>query len=90
MQNKNRLEMTFSKQEILEAIDNSNFKKAIGDDGFDGEILKKSADVKEKIAIQVKEAFNSLTIPNYLTIGRLVPISKVKGKDVVDIHDIRP
>ena len=30
------------------------------------------------------------TIPNYLTEGRLIPLSKNKGKDMASLKDIRP
>ena len=30
------------------------------------------------------------TIPSYLTEGRLIPLSKNKGKDMASLKDIRP
>jgi len=33
---------------------------------------------------------NSGSLPHYLTFGRLVPLSKKKGEEVVEANDIRP
>jgi hypothetical protein len=64
---------------INEAIEQSNFEKALGPDGFDGRVLKTSKDLKRKIAVEITKALNNKNLPTYLRRGRLVSLSKVKG-----------
>ena len=45
--NRNRL---FEIQEVLDAIDSTNFNKGIGADGFDGQVLIRDPKVKAKVA----------------------------------------
>ena len=63
----------------------SNFNKGLGPDGFDGTILKPgdpSHRLTQEIAAQILELLNQpVSIPRYLYEGRLVPLSKNKGKD---------
>ncbi len=53
----------FSVQDILEAIDQYNFKNAIGPDGFDGLFLKKRTDLKLKAAKDIAVVLNINKIP---------------------------
>ena len=72
----------------------SNFNKGLGPDGFDGTILKPgdaSHRLTQEITAQILGLINDpTTIPKYLYEGRLVPLSKKKGKDEAELKDIRP
>jgi len=61
-----------------------------GVDGFDGRILQKSPELKEKVSVELAKALNRGALPKYFQKGRLVSLSKVMGKDVVKCNDIRP
>jgi hypothetical protein len=67
---------TFTFEEIQEAAKNSNFNKGLGPDCFDGNIIKSNGDLGEKILDEVTEALNSVNIPEYLRVGRLIPLQK--------------
>ena len=72
----------------------SNFNKGLGPDGFDGTILKPgdaSHRLTQEITAQILGLLNDPTsIPEYLYEGRLVPLSKNKGKDEAELKDIKP
>jgi hypothetical protein len=72
----------------------SNFNKGLGPDGFDGSILKPgdaSHRLTQDITAQILGLLaNPASIPKYLYEGRLVPLSKNKGKDEAELKDIRP
>ena len=72
----------------------SNFNKCLGPDGFDGSILKPgepSHQLTQFLSAQVLGLLNKpMSIPKYLYEGRLVPLSKNKGKDQAELKDIRP
>ena len=84
----------FTPQDVEEAMRASNFNKGLGPDGFDGTILKPgdtSHRLTQEIAAQILGLLNDpTTIPKYLYEGRLVPLSKNKGKDEAELKDIRP
>ena len=80
----------FSVSDILDAIEQFNFKKAIGEDGFDGRILSIFPEVRAKVAQWITDGLNSESLPDYLRDGRMVPLSKRKDIDVVSLDDIRP
>ena len=84
----------FSGSDVVEAIKASNFNKGLGPDGFDGSILKPgdpSHQLTRVISAQILGLLNKPTdIPKYLYEGRLVPLSKNKGKDQAELKDIRP
>ena len=75
----------FSMLDVEEAMRASNFNKGLGPDGFDGTILKPgdpSHRLTVEISAQILGLLNSpMRIPRYLYEGRLVPLSKNKGKD---------
>lgn len=62
----------------------------MGDDGFDGTVLKVNVKLADKVLGQLAQCMNLGYLPSYLTCGRLVPLSKKKGEDVVEISDVRP
>jgi len=84
----------FTAADVEEAMKASNFNKGLGPDGFDGTILKPgdlSHRLTQEIAAQILGLLNNpMSIPRYLYEGRLVPLSKNKGKDQAELKDIRP
>ena len=84
----------FTMQDVTEAMRASNFNKGLGPDGFDGTILKPrdpADQLTQEIAAQLLSLLNNpMSIPKYLYEGRLVPLSKNKGKDQAELKDIRP
>ena len=81
---------TYMDQDIEEAIKECNFNKVIGPDGFDGKILEKDEEIKEKIVKEIRTALNRNEIGRHLKIARLVPLSKNKGSDIARVNEIRP
>jgi hypothetical protein len=65
---------TFKLPDIMDAIKRSNFNKGLGPDCFDGNILKTSELLNSKVAIEILDALNRGDIPEYLNIGRMVPL----------------
>ena len=84
----------FTAGDVVEAIKASNFNKGLGPDGFDGSILKPgdpSHPPTQALSAQILGLLNKpMSIPKYLYEGRLVPLSKNKGKDQAELKDIRP
>ena len=80
--------------DVVEAIKASNFNKGLGPDGFDGSKLKpgdSSHQPTQALSAQILGLLKKLmSIPKYLYEGRLVPLSKNKGKDQAELKDIRP
>ena len=80
--------------DVVEAIKASNFNKGLGPDGFDGSILKPGIyphEPTQELSAQILGLLNKpMSIPKYLYEGRLVPLSKNKGKDQAELKDIRP
>ena len=75
----------FTDSDVVEAMKASNFNKGLGPDGFDGSILKpgdSSHEPTQVLSAQILGLLNKhMSIPKYLYEGRLVPLSKNKGKD---------
>ena len=64
----------FTMDDVVAATKCSNFNKGLGPDCFDGNMLKSSAELNEKIMAEVTDALNTMRIPEYLRIGSLVPL----------------
>ena len=64
----------FCVDDITNAAQCSNFIKGIGPDCFDGNVLKKNTELNNKIMAEITDALNNMTIPEYLRVGRLVPL----------------
>jgi hypothetical protein len=60
--------------EITEAIKNSIFNKGLGPDCFDGNILQLSELLCSKVSLEIMDALNQGDIPDYLRVGRMVPL----------------
>jgi hypothetical protein len=84
----------FTTQKVEEAMRASNFNKVLGPDGFDGTILQPGNLTHRPTQVITGQILGLLTnpqkIPKYLYEGRLVPLSKNKGKDQAELKDIRP
>ena len=72
----------------------SNFNKGLGPDGFNGTILQPGNPDHRLTQVVTGQILgllgNPQKIPKYLYEGRLVPLSKNKGKDQAELKDIRP
>ena len=64
----------FKLSEITEAIKNSNFNKGLGPDCFDGNVLQLSELLCSKVSLEIMDALNQGDIPDYLRVGRMVPL----------------
>ena len=80
--------------DVVDAMKASDFNKGLGLDGFDGTVLR-PGDPSHRLTAGIQAQIlgllnNSLRIPKYLYEGRLVPLSKNKGKDEAELKNIRP
>ena len=82
--------MAFTREEVAEAMKSCNFNKGLGPDCFDGGVLHRNEQLKDKLITEIVEALNSASIPTYLREGRLVPLQKTLTKGPVALDDIRP
>lgn len=64
----------FSLDDIRDATKQSNFNKGLGPDCFDGNLLKLNETLEGKVLSEVADALNNSHIPDYLRVGRLVPL----------------
>lgn len=82
--------LTFTAEEIRSAAKQCKFKKGIGNDGFDGEVIGKDEALDSKIFADIAAALNERKIPEFLKHGRLIPLSKIRTQATVKVDDIRP
>ena len=64
----------FTKEEVIEATKSSNFNKGLGPDCFDGNLMRNNKVLNDKMIAEFTNAMNSAYIPEYLRVGRLVPL----------------
>ena len=64
----------FTKEEVIEATKSSNFNKGLGPDCFDGNLMRNNKTLNDKMITEITNAMNSAYIPEYLRVGRLVPL----------------
>ena len=64
----------FTREEVMEAMKSSNFNKGLGPDCFDGNLLKDNQPLNDKVTTEITIALNNANIPQYLRVGRLVPL----------------
>ena len=64
----------FTMEEVNEAVKSSNFNKGLGPDCFDGNLLRNNNQLNEKVITEITGALNDTSIPEYLRVGRLVPL----------------
>ena len=80
----------FRLTDISEAIKSCNFNKGLGPDCFDGNILQSDQILCDKVSYEILDALNQGNIPEYLRIGRMVPLQKTATKGPVALDEIRP
>jgi len=80
----------FRLADISEAIKSCNFNKGLGPDCFDGNILQSDQTLCDKVSYEIMDALNQGDIPEYLRIGRMVPLQKTATKGPVALDEIRP
>jgi hypothetical protein len=64
----------FTKEEVIEATKSSNFNKGLGPDCFDGNLMRNNKTLNDKMVAEITIAMNNAYIPEYLRVGRLVPL----------------
>ncbi len=64
----------FSLDDIGEATRQSNFNKGLGPDCFDGNLLTQHEQLRNKVLQEITDSLNNSQIPEYLRVGRLVPL----------------
>ncbi len=64
----------FTREEVIEATKCSNFNKGMGPDCFDGNVMRNHKQLEDKIINEITQALNDAAIPDYLWVGRLVPL----------------
>jgi hypothetical protein len=64
----------FTREEVVDAMRSSNFNKGLGPDCFDGNVLRNNSQLSEKVMAEITDALNKAIIPEYLRVGRLVPL----------------
>jgi len=64
----------FTRDEVVDAMRSSNFNKGLGPDCFDGNVLRNNSQLSEKVTTEITDALNNAIIPEYLRVGRLVPL----------------
>lgn len=79
----------FSSEDIQSAMTRCNFEKGIGPDAFDGRLLKDEL-VRAAVADFLRASLNSGEVPEHITEGRLVLLTKGQGHRVVPVEETRP
>ena len=64
----------FNSDDVVNAAKCSNFNKGLGPDCFDGNTLKSNSDLNDKLMMEITDALNTANLPEYLKVGRLVPL----------------
>jgi len=79
----------FRLTDIVEATKSSNFNKGLGPDCFDGNILQADSTLCDRISYEIQDVLNQGEIPDYLRVGRMVPLQKITTKGPVALDEIR-
>jgi len=80
----------FRLTDIVEATKSSNFNKGLGPDCFDGNILQADSTLCDRISYEIQDVLNQGEMPDYLRVGRMVPLQKTTTKGPVALDEIRP
>ena len=80
----------FSLNEVVEETKQSNFNKGLGPDCFDGNLLTLNQLLSNKVMQEITDSLNNSQIPEYLRVGRLVPLQKTLTKGPCGLDEIRP
>ena len=82
-------QVIFTMDDIMKAIQATDFQKGLGPDRFNGMALQQSEDLLKKVAAELVLMLNFGSIPEYLKEARVVALSKVRGSSEVEADDIR-
>ena len=80
----------FRLTDFVEATKSSNFNKGLGPDCFDGNILQADSTLCDRISYEIQDVLNQGEMPDYLRVGRMVPLQKTTTKGPVPLDEIRP
>jgi hypothetical protein len=64
----------FTVDDVVTATKCSNFNKGLGPDCFDGNVLRSNNELNDKVMAEITDALNTMRVPEYLRVGRLVPL----------------
>jgi hypothetical protein len=64
----------FTVDDVITATKCSNFNKGLGPDCFDGNVLRSNNELNDKVMAEITDALNTTRVPEYLRVGRLVPL----------------
>ena len=64
----------FRLSDIIEATKASNFNEGLGPHCFDGKVLVQNEYLCDKISYEILDALNGPVIPEYLRVGRTIPL----------------
>ena len=64
----------FKREEVVDEMMRSNFKKGLGPDCFDGNVLRNNSQLSEKMMAEITDALYNAIITEYLRVGRLFPL----------------
>ena len=64
----------FKLSDVTEVIKSLNFNKGLGPDCFEGNILQLDELLCSKISLEIMDALNQGDIPDYLRVGRMIPL----------------
>ena len=53
-------------------------------------MLESIVELNDKVMLEITDALNVMRIPEYLRVGRLVPLQKTSTKGPVGLYEIRP
>jgi hypothetical protein len=76
--------------DITEAIKSLNFNKGLCPDCFDWNILQLYELLCSKVSLEIMDALNQGDIPEYIRVGRMVPLQKTSTNGPVALDEIRP
>jgi hypothetical protein len=79
----------FTTEDVARAIGQTNFNKGLGPDGFDGSVLSKSHELRDKACMDIAHALNHGDIPDHLKVGRMIALSKRKGSSITSKKEVR-
>ncbi|KEJ82403.1 hypothetical protein OXYTRIMIC_806 [Oxytricha trifallax] len=76
--------------DVEKSIQECNFNKAIGPDGFDGKMLNKSKTISKTVTKKINQWLNEGHIPQYIKEGRLILLSKEQKESYPEVNNTRP
>lgn len=80
----------FTTDDIEQAIRDTNVLKGLGPDLFNGEILDRDETLRERFKAECAEGLNLGRLPEHLSRGRLIALSKEPGSGITEVDNTRP